>query len=331
MTQFRTKTSVSWRDQVSKALAKRGHVKEAKEFGLCSDDKNIRAYKVCTVNPSHNPHPVGFTCHLRCCPDCARRESARLLSRYLPAVEKVASQQTDEMRLRFVTLTRRIWLHSKQAWIEYYRTWKCIDQVFDKVLGEGWKKSGAGYIASAEFGETGQKLHYHVLFYGPYLEQKKMVDAWKSLTGDYIVWVNAVTSVGQAVKEVLKYATKLTVQAPSDVARVFEIIKGSRRVRSVGCFYNIPEAEEPVEILCKVCHSPLELMSVSEYEAWQASQAIRPPIVGLPESLLNLITGNKSAKVDGEPDEGLVRYKINLNDLLDFLEKKEIEDKYNSK
>lgn len=148
----------------------------------------------------------------------------------------------------------------------YRAAFGMVSKLFDILLGRGkpyWsqkshrKYTGEGYLVSAEFGENGRKLHFHILFFGRYLDQGEISDAWASLSGCKVVWIEKLRhGLADGLKEALKYVTKFSKNkngqfagfpAPELIAQLAFVFHGARRVRTRGLFYAMPTVEEILE------------------------------------------------------------------------------------
>lgn len=145
----------------------------------------------------------------------------------------------------------------------YRQAFGLVAKLFDNLLGRGrpyWsqkshrKYTGEGYLVSAEFGENGRRLHFHVLFFGRYLDQAEISEQWASLTGCSVVWIEKLRhGLKDGLKEALKYVTKFSKStngafagfpAPEMIAQLALVFHGARRVRTRGLFYDMPTVEE---------------------------------------------------------------------------------------
>ena len=294
----RTAEANTWRELATVALEAAGYWSEAQEFLDCQDPETLRWYRVCDEDANHYAKPVVHTCHKRYCPDCAKREVGRLLRRYKDHIETVVKHGPTYYRLRKIEFTTKYSLTDDDARERYKQMWDAINQAFTKLFGWDWYQKGMGYIAGAEFGEKGKKLHAHVLFYGAWINKKQLSAVWKEVTnGDNeITYIREVT-VEEGVKEVLKYSTKFSHLASQDVPALYEVLKGTRRIRSRGEFYNLPEEiEEPFN--CPECEAPIVRWLPSQYDQWKEAQrtlsreALEQMLARLQS--LDLKQGNKS-------------------------------------
>lgn len=314
-----------WRLAVSDALRDSGYEADADAFWSCASDQAIyfiphtkilpedtdtRSLYVCATQRSHRVKAVRETCHLRICPDCAKRASARLLARYMPKCREMLESHHPRYRFRKIVLTTDIHLCSPRIEEEYRKLRQAVNKVFEALLPRNWRDDH-GYIVSDEFGPEGLKLHFHVVFWGGWIENRDGHDitlskAWKAATGGrgVVTWINAVPSedVENELVEALKYATKFWKQNPDGsivrlppelVVILHEVLTGIRRVRSYGIFYNLPEPADR-DLVCPDCQSPVVRLSVSEWNVFARTGWLPD------EQSLYLRLGNKSPPTGGD-------------------------------
>lgn len=115
-------------------------------------------------------------------------------------------------------------INSKGKQVADYRTWR-----------------GSGFISAIEMGQNNSMLHIHAIVYAPYISQKKISEKWLEITGDsYIVDIRKVQQLNKAAWEVLKYIIKPPItDSYMTLADYAVAIKGSRRLRTGGIFYNV--------------------------------------------------------------------------------------------
>ncbi len=135
---------------------------------------------------------------------------------------------------------------------------------------EEWRRwRGAGYIAAIEIGK-GNNLHCHAVIFAPYISQKKLSATWLKLTGDsFIVDIRSIKKVQTAVGYILKYIIK-PPQTDSYVELVdyIETIKGTRRIRTGGVFYNRikKEESEKLDFTCPHCNGYIEMINIIDID-----------------------------------------------------------------
>jgi len=102
-------------------------------------------------------------------------------------------------------------------------------------------------------------LHAHVLFYGPYIEQKHLAEVWNEVSGHQVVWIK------KARTNLLKYVSKLPADDPELIGQLEVAFYKCRRVHTVGIFYNFTAPEDASEAShliscakqCPICGSKL--------------------------------------------------------------------------
>lgn len=119
------------------------------------------------------------------------------------------------------------------------------------------KFRGCGYLATVEVGQNNNNLHCHALVYAPYISQIKLANFWRKITGDsYIVDIRPIKDVKHAVNYVAKYIVKPPGNDSFvEVANYAVMIKGTRRIRTGGIFYNRLKKLELVKLdyCCPFC------------------------------------------------------------------------------
>lgn len=198
----------AWRSEVYDALSNADMEKLAKRFASCVENSrtkvkpgldtllpdNAEMVYVCTGNHHHEAVVQAQTCDLRICPDCAHRHVARLTARYAPVMFNLFHSHHRRYRFRHIVFTRSTSLTDPDSREQYIKGFADIKSVMDDLLPLGWNKTPEqtaeyktdanrqGYIVAAEFGETGHKLHYHVIHWGQYLNQSDLSRLWREKT-----------------------------------------------------------------------------------------------------------------------------------------------------
>lgn len=319
-----------WRDAVAQILQEKHFFKEAERWDYCDNspryiiDRNkvevppsAETAWVCSAASDHDAVLFSSSCDFRICPECASKHTGRLLRRYLPVIKQLMATHPTH-RLRTLTFTRSISLEHADFGQIATDGFELIQKAMRKVVGANWNKEGAGLLANWEVGPNGLKLHYHAIYFGPWVDQKQLSDAWKELTdGDFRVWVSMVKhNEGDwqgAVIETLKYATKFykedkvtkerTFLDPALTVKLFMALKNTRRIRSYGSLYRLGEEEEH-PFLCADCGAKMINIRIEYFQVWRETgftpegwkEAIR-------DSLLLLRTANKSPPKETKTDK----------------------------
>lgn len=115
---------------------------------------------------------------------------------------------------------------------------------------------GAGWIATLEIGSDNNNAHCHAIVYGPIRQWFRLKQSWESITGDSQgVDIRKVRKPKELTNYVLKYITKPPVT--EDYCRIADyavMIKGTRRLRSGGIFYNSFTVDKPERPRCACIH-----------------------------------------------------------------------------
>lgn len=304
-----------WSNDVIRALRVTGFDSAAADFERCGTASQVQ---FCSLDVQHSPKVVPHTCHLRICPDCERRESARKLRRYLAPLQALREQNIRGYALRFITITtpyflgamtpekfKEVWLKAEQFLREIFfavlKRSKKLSPAEKKRGRVSLKKHNIGVLAASEFGGVGQKLHFHFIAYCPFLSKYLIQRKWAELT-DYECRVTDVRLVDDsalvgAIQEVSKYVTKFTALPPVLVPRLLTVLKRSRRFRSYGTLFAL-KVEKPAPCGCKDCGGPIRRAHFMDYLNSCAFQNVplADDIVNAFDSSpdLNLIHGNKS-------------------------------------
>ncbi len=202
-------------------------------------------------------------CELRFCRSCGPSVATKLFERHV-GLEKIVQPKRGWV-LALLDFTVRNTGQLPDA--EFIRSMnRSVRRVMKKLLGgvKVW-----GFLWVNEFGfdrvedgeRKGTNLHGHGIYYGPYLEQRKVSEAWLDQTGCPIVWIqSARRGFRAALWHHLKYVTKPPSNDPTRLAELESAFNGVRRVHTLGVFYNALESEKKVEgeeCLCPLCNSPL--------------------------------------------------------------------------
>lgn len=303
----RPATIKSWRADVAEALYDAGLDKVADRWLSCSESpktkvkpvdgaalpKNAEKVYVCSANHHHEAEVYSQTCDLRICPECARRQAARLVHRYLPLFLELAHRHHRTYMFRHIVFTSPYSLTDSDIRARMLAGFKQVESVMSGLMAEKcpeWKKE-QGYLVGAEFGEEGRKLHYHVIHYGRYLPQPELSRKWREATGGeaYVVFVRGFPypghSIEETLREVLKYCVKFYSQdevtgsitaIPAELMPLLcRTLDKTRRIRTAGLFYNVPEPERSTHS-CETCGGAMVALPV-DYFVTFCNTGFMPP------------------------------------------------------
>ncbi len=120
---------------------------------------------------------------------------------------------------------------------------------------------GAGWVATLEVGSDNNNAHVHAIVYGPIRQWFGLKTSWQKITGDsWGIDIKSTNNAKRIAGYVLKYITKPpATESYKRIAEYAAMIKGTRRIRTGGVFYNslTPDRREPQPLTCLHCGSKL--------------------------------------------------------------------------
>ena len=235
-------------------------------------------------------------CRSRICERCGEIYRRQLKKQIMPVLNDVCGQKKKGYGLALLTLTvsskrfgkdlpdradiKRLYKETSKFFQLYYGKYKSRLSKSGKIVEErkpkklrlpgddGRRFIGAGWLAVIEVGKDNNNAHCHALIYGPIRQWHQLKSTWEKITGDSNgVDIRRINSTGQAVDYIFKYVTKPPVTDSNiRVAEYSVMIKGSRRVRSGGIFYNRFKLhrEKKTARECLLCGARLRLGGVKE-------------------------------------------------------------------
>lgn len=206
------------------------------------------------------PHIVPFRCGARTCPTCAPLGARALAARVGARVAvhdlimeqerwdgvgpkqrrswrmvTLTSHADDDLNARFDSAALRARVrHVRAAFGRFWRlsTWGM--QVRPDGSGRKRSRRDTSYIYAQEVSPRGM-VHAHVLVYGEYVSQSTIQHWWERAMGeDARVDVRGITGVADALREVLKYATKGEKGIRSRASRAASVELSLRNVHRIG-------------------------------------------------------------------------------------------------
>jgi hypothetical protein len=208
--------------------------------------------------------------------------------------------------LRFLTFTTDTLLEGNKG--EEFKD--MLDDVVCVLRNVMLKDKQSGAIVTGEVGESGNRMHAHVIAYCRWIPQERLSKAWEEQTGYKIVGIRAFDNLESVLSEGLKYATKFVNLRPDQLVDLHMSLKGHRRVRSFGVLYNSKynpyreffECDDYTGCECPVCNQIMVMVGQSYFEAeigkrrmWTmtlgAIEIVKLNRIGLAN--LNLIEANK--------------------------------------
>lgn len=315
----RAEDYTAWRIEVADRLNDANRWSESINFRECGSLFGNFQVLVCENNPAHEARALPFTCHLRYCPDCERRHSAELVAKYVPILKDI-SEKSDRSTwsLKKIVLSTPYSLHADSAAGDFAAGWEAFERwqqlMLQHLLGSEmtpaekrrgrieYAAHGYGSLVSAEFGETGRKLHFHILAYMPFLDKRKSSELWLEASGGEaeITWIGRINyhDVDDQVKEQVKYVTKFQELSPALVVKLADVLDGARRFRTYGTVRKAEKIEQEPHV-CSICNSKISIMRVRAYFIAMIERNVSPDETILAAArliYLDLIPGNKAGE-----------------------------------
>jgi hypothetical protein len=224
---------------------------EAERYYRCGKDAVSLQCPDC-----HSRYYIKSWCRSRICDHCAAIYKKKLFKKLMPEIRTVMARKKRGYVVALLTLT----ISTKRfgpggpgrSDIDrlYKETSKFFKLHYGKYAGKISKKGriyenrkryiGGGWVATLEVGQGNNNLHVHSVVYGPIRQWFKLKSSWEKITGDSMgVDIRKVRGARQVANYVLKYITKPPID--DDLASYADyavMIKGSRRIRTGGVFYN---------------------------------------------------------------------------------------------
>lgn len=252
----------------------RSMLNEADRFEQCGDLFST----LCCVNDFTKYH-VPHQCRSRVCPECGRSLYRRLVSEIAGLVDRVIRRRRKGYFLQLVTLTFnkarwgedlpdrdqivRCYRESAQFLKRHFGKYYCTVSKSGRIREDRKRYRGAGWIAVCEVGADNNNFHVHAVVYGHYESYARMQEDWARITGDStVINFKRVHSPRTVANYVLKYVTKPPEsESYSRMAQYAWLIKGTRRIRTGGVFFNrVQLRKSKLKICCPECGGRLEFV-----------------------------------------------------------------------
>jgi ribosomal protein S27E len=185
-------------------------------------------------------------CELRTCPVCAKKQSKDLFKALKELWDGVRPVVGYSFKLITLTCVRKSDLKSDAVFL--------LEQ-FNKLYHNLLECKGGGALVMLEFGKKNLQPHLHILYYGRYIEVRKLSQEWERLTGAKIVDVRRAQGLG-ALKEISKYVVSMSQKFCNDeniLNQIELVLQNVRRMRKFGVFRKLKEMKDKVK--CEYCGS----------------------------------------------------------------------------
>lgn len=257
--------SSDWRRQAAAYLFDAGLFRQSDDLVSCSDPERAWQALVCPDDLEHYQQVVVPSCKLPYCPICAHARAAEMAAEYTPVVQDALNASPDDYELRHVTLTTPYSINHSQIDKLTRTIWQktifCLETLWG-LRQRHWADFDFGVLGGWEFGEDGHKLHIHLMVLSPWIDKQRLNDCWEEATNGIckVTDVRLVKGVEKGVKEVTKYATKLTAMPPKLIPALHRVLSQKRRIRSYGAFYAKLEKQVSEPQTCPTCGTVLCLV-----------------------------------------------------------------------
>jgi len=249
------------------------------------------------------------SCRSRLCERCGRVYEKKLRQKIVPIVRRATSRRKRGYVLALLTLTVRTdrWGDRMPDRDDIKRLYKETSAMlrlnYGKFAGK-WtrtgniredrkRKIGAGWLCTLEVGKDNNNAHCHAIVYGPYRQFHKLRSAWERITGDsMVVDIRPIHSPSEAVRYILKYICKPPQTDSYDrVAEYAMMVKGTRRLRSGGIFYNAFTLAKPDSVLCQcaVCGGSLRYEGPLDPSEWGSRIDLFPALRAMQQAHLEAV------------------------------------------
>ncbi len=204
----------------------------------------------------HTKYYIRKLCKSRICEVCGRIYRGKLFRTMQDVLKKETAHKKRGYCLSMLTLSvtskrygdkmpdrsdiKRFYKETSLFLRLHYGKYKSRLTDKGKIVENRKRYIGSGWIAAIEFGSDNNNLHCHAIVYGPIRKWFELKTSWSSITTDSLgVWIKKVDNPKKAANYVLKYITKPpNTDSYAYIANYSISVKGSRRLRSGGVFYN---------------------------------------------------------------------------------------------
>lgn len=276
---------------------------EAYHYETCGDNTRVVQCEACTTK-----FRVDVKCKSRICEDCGRHYYQQIVKPLREVIALILANKRKGYAASMVTLTvttkrfgnrmptradiSRIYRESTAFFRLFCGRYRGVFTKAGNVREDRKRWLGAGSISVLEVGADNNNLHIHALCYMPFVHQSVLKRAWSKITGDSF-HVDIRAAYGRSAHDLAWYILKYVTKPPSSesytgIANYAWMIKGSRRLRSSGMFYNHVRPLRSVDKLafnCAICGGNLltcgevlvQYVDSAIRSLWEAARALINP------------------------------------------------------
>ena len=211
-----------------------------------------------------------FFCELRTCPVCSAKMTGKLYNELVKVIDilKLKNDYGNYSGFRHLILTIPV-DDLKQDIKKAIKRVEYIRQFLYKKFAKKGIKTFWGAIAGLEIGQKTGMVHYHLLLYCPYIDVHELRKIWK-IGYLKLIRVKDEKYFYSALKNIVMYVinfSKMSKSGNMTMERIAEIemaLKGLRRVKTWGIFYNRLKLKVKTKFLCKKCNIQYVITGIKE-------------------------------------------------------------------
>lgn len=223
-------------------------------------------------------------CRSRICDHCGFTFYGQIEKELREEIQLMAANRRKGWYASFLTLTvtskrfgdrmptrsdiQRIYRESRDFFRLFCGRYKGVWTKKGKVREDRKHWLGAGAISVVEVGCDNNNLHVHAVVYMPFRPLTQLRREWSKITGDsFGVDIEAIKSPTRAARYIMKYITKgPQTDSLNRLAEYAWMIKGSRRLRTCGMFYNHIRVKHRTGLKCRCpfCFGRLKMLCIRE-------------------------------------------------------------------
>lgn len=249
-----------WRPPAVEALQMHELKDEAETLMRCGYASGwVRA---CPRDPGHYHQPLKNWCRRRYCPQCQFDRNRDFVRAYINPVMRAITNGPKSYTVQHLTFTTRYALtdpdirqHMASCRQAVAASLKKVlkgvlrDQRNEKERGRrelNLKAHGIGLMIGTDWGVEGERLHFHVLYFGPRIPYTELRDVWKEKTGG--TGEHVLVKVGRRrrgdVARLMRYVVKVTLPQADHLPYLVDAVRDQRVASLQGIWHGI---KEPIE------------------------------------------------------------------------------------
>ncbi len=207
-----------------------------------------------------------FKCEMRICPECAEKNAFKLFKEFKGMIERLnlINSAGHNYRFRHIVLTCPV----QDLFYDVNKVFTRIEYI-RQYLYEKFHKNWGG-IVGFEIGHKNLMCHFHLLLYCPFIPKPEIEKKWR-LGYVWIGLANKKNDLNKALYNVCLYVTGFKhrkgggkVHDPETLVNIELALKGKRRIKTWGMFYNRLKPKLTKLFLCPDCCGLMKLTGIKE-------------------------------------------------------------------